>query len=108
MKNTPLTIDLSKFLDNSTAKQSFAERFDLFESYYNQSYANKHLQYMRESHNGSEPLIIIKDQYSGKFKSMINLASNDYLNLTKHTSGRRTVRNSHILNSMNQKLKCSE
>ncbi len=44
----------------------------------------KHMQYRRVSVDGSGPIMRVRDQYTGKIKDMVYLASNDYLNLTKH------------------------
>lgn len=43
-----------------------------------------HFQYRRVSLDGSAPVMRVKDKYTGKIKEMVYLASNDYLNLTKH------------------------
>lgn len=43
-----------------------------------------HLQYRRVSVDGSSPVMKVRDQYTGKIREMVYLASNDYLNLTKH------------------------
>jgi len=44
----------------------------------------RHLQYRRVSIDGSGPVMKVMDNYTGKIKEMVYLASNDYLNLTKH------------------------
>lgn len=44
----------------------------------------RHLQYRRVSTDGSGPVMKVRDQYTGNIKEMVYLASNDYLNLTKH------------------------
>lgn len=44
----------------------------------------RHLQYRRVSIDGSGPVMKVRDHYTGEIKEMIYLASNDYLNLTKH------------------------
>ena len=44
----------------------------------------RHLQYRRVSTDGSGPMMKVRDLYTGKIKEMVYLASNDYLNLTKH------------------------
>lgn len=44
----------------------------------------RHMQYRRVSTDGSGPVMKVLDQYTGKMKEMVYLASNDYLNLTKH------------------------
>lgn len=44
----------------------------------------QHLHYKRVAIEGSGPVRKIRDSYSGKIKEMVYLASNDYLNLTRH------------------------
>lgn len=44
----------------------------------------KHLQYRRVSIDGSGPVMKVRDHYTGRIREMVYLASNDYLNLTKH------------------------
>lgn len=44
----------------------------------------KHDYYRRISNNGSAPVMKVLDRYTGCKKEMIYLASNDYLNLTRH------------------------
>jgi len=44
----------------------------------------RHLQYRRVSTDGSGPIMKVMDSYTGNIKEMVYLASNDYLNLTKH------------------------
>lgn len=44
----------------------------------------RHLQYRRISTDGSGPVMKVRDRYTGSIKEMVYLASNDYLNLTKH------------------------
>ena len=42
------------------------------------------MHYKRVAIEGSGPVRKIRDNYSGKIKEMVYLASNDYLNLTRH------------------------
>lgn len=58
-----------------------ADRFGQFLDYQRQ---NHHLQYRRVSTSGSSPVMRIQDAYTGEEREMIYLASNDYLNLTRH------------------------
>ena len=52
---------------------------------YSQDVADKrHMQYRRVSLDGSGPVMKVRDAYTGDVREMIYLASNDYLNLTKH------------------------
>lgn len=56
----------------------------IFREFVDDYEARRHLQYRRVSLTGSGPVMVIEDRYTGKQKEMINLASNDYLNLTRH------------------------
>ncbi|SHH30362.1 2-amino-3-ketobutyrate coenzyme A ligase [Caloranaerobacter azorensis DSM 13643] len=58
-----------------------AKEFKLFQE---DMYRKRHLNYRRISLTGSGPVMKIIDPYTGKEREMIYLASNDYLNLTKH------------------------
>ncbi len=60
------------------------ERAVVFNEYMEDIKANHHLQYRRVSMSGSRPIMEVMDPYSGNVEEMIYLASNDYLNLTKH------------------------
>lgn len=60
------------------------KRAKIFKDYANNTRRIKHDYYKRVSATGSAPIMKIYDQYTGKQKEMIYLASNDYLNLTKH------------------------
>lgn len=60
-------------------------RAKAFKEYIDDIAKNKHLQYRRVSIDGSGPVIKVTDPYSGKTREMVYLASNDYLNLTKHS-----------------------
>jgi len=46
--------------------------------------ANRHTNYRRISTSGSAPVMRVIDPYTGRERDMIYLASNDYLNLTRH------------------------
>jgi glycine C-acetyltransferase len=46
--------------------------------------AQHHMQYRRVSTSGSAPVMRVVDPYTGREREMIYLASNDYLNLTRH------------------------
>lgn len=61
------------------------ERAKIFNEYANHTKKVKHDYYRRISLDGSGPVMKIVNQYdNGNPKEMIYLASNDYLNLTKH------------------------
>ncbi len=59
-------------------------RANIFAKYAQNTKNLKHDYYRRISNNGSAPIMNVFDQYSGKNKDMIYMASNDYLNLTQH------------------------
>ena len=67
-------------LDNMLIK----DRISMFASFLKDCFDRKYYQYRRESLTGAGPIMTIRDMYSKKEFEMINLASNDYLNLTKH------------------------
>lgn len=60
------------------------KRANIFGKYATHTINAKHDYYRRVSMDGSGPVINIIDRYTGKPREMIYLASNDYLNLTKH------------------------
>lgn len=66
-----------------------------FKSYMDDVKDREHMQYRRVSLDGSGPIMKVQDRYTGKIKEMVYLASNDYLNLTKHprtiASGRKAL-----------------
>ncbi|MGI6712498.1 MAG: aminotransferase class I/II-fold pyridoxal phosphate-dependent enzyme [Bacillota bacterium] len=59
-------------------------RARLFKEYSKDLFDRKHVQYRRVSMDGSGPVMKVRDHYTGEIREMIYLASNDYLNLTKH------------------------
>lgn len=59
-------------------------RAKLFKEFTNDLYDKRHSDYRRVSLNGSSPVMKVQDKYSGDVREMVYLASNDYLNLTKH------------------------
>ncbi|HOS70548.1 MAG TPA: aminotransferase class I/II-fold pyridoxal phosphate-dependent enzyme [Bacillota bacterium] len=61
-----------------------AGRAKMFGEYLKDIREKRHLQYRRISMDGSGPVMKVVDHYTGKIKEMVYLASNDYLNLTKH------------------------
>lgn len=60
------------------------QRASYFYGYANFIRSKNHDHYRRVSTTGSSPIMSVLDPYTGQKKEMINLASNDYLNLTKH------------------------
>ncbi|MDP4177909.1 MAG: aminotransferase class I/II-fold pyridoxal phosphate-dependent enzyme [Bacillota bacterium] len=77
-----INYSLADFMD--VENHDIMARARLFKEYSNDLFERKHAQYRRVSINGSGPLMKVKDDYTGEIKEMIYLASNDYLNLTKH------------------------
>lgn len=82
-----LTLDLDKaslydFIDIDDA--DIMQRAKIFNEYAAHIRETQHDYYRRISFDGSGPIINIYDQYSKSPKQMIYLASNDYLNLTRH------------------------
>ena len=59
-------------------------RARLFKEFSNDVFERRHAQYRRVSIDGSGPIMRVQDKYTGSIKEMVYLASNDYLNLTKH------------------------
>jgi glycine C-acetyltransferase len=68
----------------NTENKDMMERANYFRDYANYVKEKKHNYYRRVSLTGSSPVMVINDEYTGKSKEMVYLASNDYLNLTKH------------------------
>ncbi len=60
------------------------ERAEMFYEYFEDIYNKHHCHFRRVSLNGSSPVMQVLDPYSGQTREMIYLASNDYLNLTRH------------------------
>ncbi|MGE5631666.1 MAG: aminotransferase class I/II-fold pyridoxal phosphate-dependent enzyme [Caulobacteraceae bacterium] len=64
--------------------QDLMGRAKAFNEYLKDADDRRHLQYRRVSTDGSGPVMKVRDRYTGKIREMVYLASNDYLNLTKH------------------------
>lgn len=73
---------LFDFLDIEDA--DIMKRANIFNKFVDNAINLKHYYYRRVSNTGSGPVMNVYDQYSGQNKDMIYLASNDYLNLTRH------------------------
>ena len=73
---------LMDFID--AGERDIMGRASYFNEYANYIRDKKQDYYRRISVNGSSPVMSVLDPYTGKTNDMINLASNDYLNLTKH------------------------
>lgn len=74
--------NLADFID--LEKVDIFERAAIFNEYAQHTRQMKHDYYRRVSLDGSSPVMNILNQYTGMPQEMIYLASNDYLNLTKH------------------------
>lgn len=59
-------------------------RARLFKEFSEDVMDKRHSQYRRVSIDGSGPVMKVQDKYTGNIREMVYLASNDYLNLTKH------------------------
>lgn len=73
---------LADFLD--TPDLDIMGRAKLFTEFIDDTRARHHLQYRRVSMTGSGPTMQVIDPYNGEITEQIYLASNDYLNLTRH------------------------
>ncbi len=73
---------LADFYD--IADLDMLQRAKAFHEYLKDIHKNHHTHYRRVSLSGSGPTMRVADPYTGKEKEMIYMASNDYLNLTKH------------------------
>jgi glycine C-acetyltransferase len=72
------------------------QRAEVFAEFTTDVTDQHHLQYKRVALDGSAPVRRIKDPYTNEIRDMIYLASNDYLNLTRHPkvieAGKRALR----------------
>lgn len=75
-------LSLANFMD--VPDQDVMERATAFTAFMDDVKNRHHLQYKRVSLDGSAPVRKIQDTYTGEIREMIYLASNDYLNLTRH------------------------
>ncbi|NJN28375.1 MAG: aminotransferase class I/II-fold pyridoxal phosphate-dependent enzyme [Cyclobacteriaceae bacterium] len=83
-------IDADKYtLYNLTADKRientlFENRLDMMDSWLRDMNAKKHGLYARESLSGCKAVLMVRDPFDGSIREMLNMASNDYLNLTQH------------------------
>lgn len=83
-------IDADKYtLYNLTADKRIENalldsRLDMMDSWLSDMKSKKHCLYARESLNGCKAVMKVRDPFDGSEREMINMASNDYLNLTQH------------------------
>lgn len=74
-------MSLADFLD---VPGDMMERARQFGAFLDDVRERRHMHYRRVSVSGSGPVMDVIDPYSGEIRQMIYMASNDYLNLTKH------------------------
>ncbi len=83
-------IDADKYtLYNLTADKRvenalLESRFDMMDSWVKDMKSKRHCLYARESLNGSKAILKVRDPFDGTEREMLNMASNDYLNMTQH------------------------
>lgn len=64
---------------------NIGERLEMMSSWVNDLHHNNHNLYRRPLESGCRPIVSVRDPYDNyKLKDMINMASNDYLNLSQH------------------------
>lgn len=82
---TELNLDEASLFDFFDIENvDIMSRSKIFNKYAIHTKKIKHDYYRRVSIDGSGSTMTVIDQYTGKTKEMIYMASNDYLNLTKH------------------------
>ncbi|MDK2992554.1 MAG: glycine C-acetyltransferase, partial [Clostridiales bacterium] len=64
--------------------QDLMQRAHTISEYLSDARTKHHMQYRRVSASGSGPTMMVIDPYTGELREMIYMASNDYLNLTRH------------------------
>ncbi len=83
-------VDSSKYtaydftMDPRLDELSFSQRAMLMESYLTDLRLNGYYPYKRSLQDGCKPISQVKDPHNGRVTRMVNLASNDYLNLSQH------------------------
>lgn len=76
---------LFDFIDGDALDgMSMRDRLGMVNEFVEDYQRKRHYQYRRVSLDGSSPVMEVHDAYDGTRRRMVNLASNDYLNLTKH------------------------
>lgn len=80
VNNTEFTLaDFINFPEKNIMER--AKEFRQFSQYIDQ---HQHNTVQRVAYSSSEPIRLVKDNYTGEMRDMIYLASNDYLNLSTH------------------------
>lgn len=83
-------IDSNKYtmFDLTKAEQlddiSLNARINMIDSWVEDMKHNGHYSYRRELVSGCKPISTVTDMETGEYRKMINLGSNDYLNLSQH------------------------
>jgi glycine C-acetyltransferase len=75
-------LSLADFMN--TPGLDIMKRADMFAECTADYVAKRHMQWKRVALDGSAPVRRVIDPYTGEIREMIYLASNDYLNLTRH------------------------
>lgn len=70
--------------DPKLENAEWESRMEMMNSWFSDMKSKNRFLYERESVNGSRVVSKVKDPATGELKEMLNLASNDYLNLTQH------------------------
>lgn len=82
----PFGVDSRKtsLMDFLDVEGDMMTRAHLFTNFLEDARSRGHLHYRRVSVTGSGPVVEVLDPETGKIKPMVYMASNDYLNLTRH------------------------
>lgn len=78
-------------MDPKLDELSFNQRLMLMDSYLTDLRKNGFYPYKRALQTGCKVTSVVKNPHNGKVSRMINLASNDYLNLTQHPRIKQAV-----------------
>ena len=84
------TIDANKysfynvFADKRIDHACFEERIEMLNSWIGDLSYNRHNLYRRPLQTGCQPMIEVRNPADNTIRRMVNLASNDYLNLSQH------------------------
>lgn len=70
--------------DPRLSQVDIADRMRILNSFVDDMRAENHYMFRREIASGNLPLSQVRDEKTGTVRQMVNLASNDYLNLSQH------------------------